>query len=215
VEAVAVALVAATVVALVMATLAVPLLAATIACGAKSVVVPTTLCHIAGTAMKMGTKRTRIHLLPLLLLRPTPLTPTGTLTPVQPIMSQMISTDLPFARSIKAKIRFKLLVGQVCPFTMLVIPLSVLLFMLYTFTISCMLLKPPNISYLFIALPVTIMCSLNFIPIIFLLRTRPRGSLFFAVNALVACTHCRSMVLQSLQQLSLQRGHRLICGISV
>jgi hypothetical protein len=120
---------------------------------------------------------------------------TGTPTSVPPTMSLTTLSAWPCMTSISARSRSRWLVGQVCPYNMLDILSFILQFRLCIFAIFCMHLRQTNISYLSIVSLVITMCFLNFTHITFLLRTRPRGSLFFEVDALEVSTLYTTMVL--------------------
>jgi hypothetical protein len=115
----------------------------------------------------------------------------------------MIWSVLRCMRSTMARIKSRRLGDKVCPFIMLVIPYFTHPFIPY----NC-------VTYWYTDLLVIITFSLSFIHFIFLSRTPPRGSLFFAVDVLTSSTRSHSMV-HPRHQLPCSRVHLRSCGTSV
>jgi hypothetical protein len=132
--------------------------------GARSVVVKIIWHRSVGISMMMATRWMRSLPQRWPLRHPTPSTQTGTPTQARQIISQVILSVWLCVRSIMARIKSKLPVGQVCLFNMLAI------------------------LYLCTDLHVIIMSFLNFTHFIFLSRMPPRGSLFFTVDVWVGCS---------------------------
>jgi hypothetical protein len=126
----------------------------------------------------------------------------------------MIWSVLRCMRSTMARIKSRRLGDKVCPFIMLVIPYFTHSFIPHNCVTYYMLHRPISTFFRYTDLLVIITFSLSFIHFIFLSRTPPQGSLFFAVDVLMSSTRSHSMV-HPRHQLPCSRVHLQSCGTSV